>query len=107
MICFIALIVFGDISIFSASHRPLAKEAIDCMFRRITLRPCVTRMDQRLKGQIIGKLLAKPEGTEKFISKYFEAISWAVTIITIVSLFYTAQGIYNYAVYGNCNGTDS
>ncbi|VVB65409.1 Thioredoxin [Candidatus Gugararchaeum adminiculabundum] len=107
MICFIALIVFGIISIFSASHRPLAREAIDCMFRRITFRPCVTRMDQRLKGQIIGKLLAKHEGTGRFISKYFEAISWAITIITIVSLFYTAQGIYNYIVYGNCNGPDS
>ena len=33
MICLIALIIFGVLAIFSASYRPLAKEAFDCVLR--------------------------------------------------------------------------
>ena len=59
MFCLIALIIFSILGIFSATHRQLAKEALDCVFRRVTLRPCNTGFDKKVKGKVIGKLLNK------------------------------------------------
>ncbi len=42
MICIFAFFVFAFLAIFSVTYRPLAKEAFECVFRRITLRPCET-----------------------------------------------------------------
>ena len=103
MICFIALIVFAILGTFSATHRPLAKEAFDCVFRRITLRKCNTGFDRKMKMKISASLLKKNKAVGGFVFKHFELISWALTILMIVSLIYSAIGIYNFVVYGDCN----
>ncbi len=72
MFCLIALIVFSILGIFSATHRKLAKEAFDCVFRRITLRPCNTGFDQKIKGKIIGKLLNKSPKLAKGVQSLHE-----------------------------------
>jgi len=107
MICFIALFVFAILALFSARYRPFAKEAFDCVFRRITLRPCTTGFDKKMKMRISTKLLEKHEGLGKFVNKHFEAISWAMTILMIVSFIYGAIGVYNWLAFGNCNGPNS
>ncbi len=107
MICIIALIVFGLLGIFSASHRIIAKEAFDCVFRRLTLRKCESGLDKRLKAQITGKLMKRLPTVGKLLYKYFEVVSWIFLILLLVSLFFSAKAGYNYAVYGNCNGEDS
>jgi protein-disulfide isomerase len=104
MICVIALIVFGILGIFSARYRKIAKEALDCVLRRITLRKCTTGLDKRLKSAITGKVMKKHFRTGKFLYKYFEWISWFFLLLMIASMVFTGIGIYNYAVYGNCNG---
>ncbi len=104
MICLLALIVFGILGIFSVSHRKLALEAFDCVFRRITFRKCESRLDVRLKSKITGRILRKNKALGRFVYSNFEIISWVFTILLIASLAYTAFGLYNYAVYGNCNG---
>jgi len=107
MICIIALVVFGILGIFSAKYRTIAKEAFDCVFRKITLRKCDSRLDLRLKAQITGKLMKRHQGLGRQIYKHFEIIAWIFTILMFVSLFYTGQGIYYFAKYGNCNGPNS
>lgn len=104
MICLIALFVFGVLSIFSVSHRAIAKEAFDCVFRRITFRPCTTGLDKRLKSQITGRLMRKSPRTAGKVYKNFELISWFFTILLITSLFFSGRGIYYLVRYGNCNG---
>jgi hypothetical protein len=104
MICILALIVFGILGIFSATHRKIALEAFDCVFRRVTLRKCETGLDKRLKSQITGKLMRKNPTVARFTFRHFELLSWFFTIIFIVSLIYTGIGGYNYYLYGNCNG---
>lgn len=106
MICIIALIVFSILAIFSAKHRPLAKEAFDCVFRRVTFRPCRSGLDKRLKGQISGLLMKKNVGLGRFVFKYFEIISWIFLIIILLSIFQIGLSVYNYSMYGNCNGAD-
>lgn len=107
MICLIALVVCGIIGIFSLKYRLIAKEALDCVFRRVTLRKCESGLDKRLKAQITGNLMRRLPKTGKFIYKYFEWISWLFTIIMILSIVQSGISIYNYVEYGNCNGKGS
>ena len=100
MICIIALVVFSILGIFSATHRKIAIEAFDCVFRKITLRKCQTGLDKRLKSQITSSIMRKNRNIGKFIYQNFEVISWLFTILMLVSLFFSGQGIYYYAKYG-------
>ena len=103
MFCLTALIVFSIMGIFSATHRRLAKEAFDCVFRRITFRPCNTGFDQKVKGKIIGKLLDKSPKLARGIHRFWEQISWALVIIFFVSMFFSVRSAYNLAVYKTCD----
>ncbi|MDP2749559.1 MAG: DsbA family protein [Nanoarchaeota archaeon] len=107
MICILALIVFGILGIFSATHRKIAFEAFDCVFKRITLRKCDTGLDQRLKSQITGHLMRKNYKAGAWTFKHFETLSWIFTIIFITSMVYAGIGGYNYYLYGNCNGPNA
>jgi protein-disulfide isomerase len=104
MICILALVVFGIMGLFSATHRTIAKEAFDCVFRRITLRPCTSGFDQKMKGKIVGKLINKSPKAARFVNKRFELLSWIMVAIFFISMAYSAIGGYNYYIYGNCNG---
>jgi hypothetical protein len=104
MICILALIVFSILGIFSATHRKLALEAFDCVFRKVTFRKCHTRLDKILKSKIIAKLMKKNPVVARFTFRHFEMISWFFTILFVVSLIYTGIGGVNYYLYGNCNG---
>lgn len=106
MICIIALIVFGFLAIFSAKYRPIAKEALDCVLRRMTFRRCETRFDARLKAEIYGKLLKKNVSTARFVFRNFELLSWVFMILMLLSMVYMGIGTYNYIKYGNCNGKE-
>lgn len=107
MICIIALIVFGILGIFSASYRVIAKEAFNCVFKKITFRKCDTGLDTRLKSQIVGKFLKFAPRFGKTLYKYFEVFSWIFLILILVTFFFVGKGIYFYALYGNCNGPNS
>lgn len=104
MICIIALVVFGILGIFSATHRKVAFEAFNCVFRKTTFRKCNSDLDVRLKSQIVAKIMNKSPKTARFVYKNFEIFSWTFTILMIVSLVYTIIGGYNFYLYGNCNG---
>ncbi len=107
MICILALIVFGILGIFSASYRVIAKEAFNCVFKKLTLRKCDTGLDTRLKSQITGSFLKFSPKLGRTIYRYFEVFSWALLILTLVTFYFMGQGVYFYAKYGNCNGENS
>ncbi len=93
--------------IFSASHRQLAVEAFDCVFRRVTFRKCTTGFDTKMKTRISTGLLKKNKAVGAFVFKYFEALSWGITVLTVASLVLSLVGVYNFWAFGNCNGPDS
>lgn len=105
MICLIALFIFAVLGVFSAKYRELSKEAFNCVFRRITLRKCETGFDKKMKAGIVTKLMNRSPAAARAINRHFEIISWFFTITLLVSMYYTGFGAYNYAVYGNCNGS--
>ncbi len=103
MICVLALIVLGIASVFSASHRPLAKEAFNCVFRRVTLRKCQTGFDNKMKMKITGKIMKRSPKLSGMVFRHFEALSWIFMIIFFASLVYSAYSAYNMVVYGSCD----
>jgi len=104
MICIVALPVLLILGIFSMRYRILAKEAFDCIFTMVTFRPCRSKLDQRIKAGVTGKLMKYHPGFAKFIFKNFEILSWIFVALFALSLVFSALGIVNYALYGNCNG---
>ena len=77
MFCIVAFIVLSILGIFSAANRRLAKEALDCVLRRITFRPCNTGFDEKMKAKILGKVIMRSEKLASFINKRFEILAWA------------------------------
>ena len=104
MPCLLALIVFSILGIFSASHRALAKEAFSCVFRRITLRPCNTGFQEKIKGKILSKLINRSTFLTKMVNRHYEILSWIFFILMVVSTGWVLRGGYNFYVYGSCNG---
>lgn len=107
VICLIALPVLALLGIFSATHRRLASEAFDCVFRRITLRKCESGLDVKLKSSITATVMKRSPSAAGWVFKHFELLSWIFVIVMLLSTFYSIQGLYNYVKYGNCNGEDS
>ena len=107
MPCIIALIVFGIMGIFSASHRALAKEAFDCVFKRITFRPCNTNFQEKVKGKILSKIITRSTFLAKMVNKHYEILSWIFFILMVGSTFYVLRGGYNFYIYGSCNGLNA
>ena len=104
MFCLIALIIFSILGTFSATHRALARQAFDCVFRRITFRPCNADFKEKAKGKLVGKLLERSVLAARIFNKHFELISWLLFILTVGSLLWAMWGGYNFYLYGSCNG---
>jgi hypothetical protein len=107
MICVAALLVFSILAIFSAKYRPLAKEAFQCVFLKLRLRPCQSGLDNRVRMAATMPFVRKAPRVAKFIHKYFSVISTIFVVLTVASFGYMIWGGYNYAMYGNCNGPGS
>ncbi len=106
VLCLIALPIFLILGLFSLRYRVLAAEAFRCLFRTVQLKPCDTGLDQRIKSKFTAKLMWWPFLARGFY-RYFEILSWIFVVLMIASTVATGYGLYNYFVYGNCNGEDS
>jgi len=107
VVCLLALPVLVILGIFSVSYRRLAWEAFDCVFRNLTLRPCKSGFDQKVKALIVGRLIRHVPRFAGFIYKNFAVLSWIFVILFFVSFAGSGYGLYNYVLYGNCNGPES
>lgn len=104
MFCIIAFVVLSILGIFSASNRVLAREALDCVLRRVTLRPCNTGFDEKMKAQILGRVIGRSEGAARFLNKYFEVLAWVFFVLLLSSSIWAVRGTYLFYVTGSCNG---
>ena len=102
-ICIVAMVVLAVMSIFSAKYRSWAREAFDCVLRRLTIRPCNTGFNEKMRAKITSTLMKRHMGFAKFTHKHFEAISWIFTIIMFVSIAYMSFALYNLVVFGTCD----
>ncbi len=104
VLCIIGLVVFGILGIFSAKYRSLAKEAFGCVWNMARLRPCQGTLEDRIRREILSKAFRVHPTLAKYVNRYFGLLSWLFVAAFFLSVFLAGQGIYNYAVYGNCNG---
>jgi hypothetical protein len=104
MFCIVAFAVLAILGIFSASNRELAKEAFDCVLRRVTLRPCTTGFDEKMKAKILGVVIVRSEGAARFLNKYFEPLSWVFFLLFLASSIWSVRGLYLFYTTGSCNG---
>lgn len=107
VLCIIAFIVFAFLSVFSAKYRPLAKEGFRCVFRTITMRPCDTALDERIKAEVVAGVLRYSPFLARIINVHFIILSWVFVLLTLGSFVYAAYGLYNFYYYGNCDGPGS
>lgn len=103
VLCVIAAVALGILSIFSAKYRKWAKEAFHCVFRMATLRKCDTEFDKKLKTMVVGKLMVNHAKLAGFVHRRFAVLSWIFTVSLLLSLGYTGLTVYNLAVYGTCD----
>ncbi len=106
MICVLAMIIFGVLGIFSATHRAYAIEAFDCVFRRVTFRPCNTGFDKKMKAKTVGWLFKHNKTAAGAVHKHFELISWFFTLMFFASMIYSGYSVYNLVVLGTCDPSD-
>jgi protein-disulfide isomerase len=104
MFCFASLIVLGFLSLFGAKYRSLAGEAFDCVSKRVTLRPCVTGFDVKIKSTILSALLSKSPTLARQVRKHFEVISFGFVFLFLASLIWSVRGGYLFWATGSCNG---
>jgi len=104
MLCIIALVVFAILGIFSATHRELAWEALDCVTRRVTLRPCTSGFKEKVKSKVLAVLLNRSVFAARVFNRHFELVSWVFIILIILSTVYVVKGAYNFYFYASCNG---
>ena len=95
MFCIVAFIILSIIAIFNAAYRELAKEAYDCVFRRITFRPCNTGFKEKMKAKISGQLLNRSVRMARFFNHNFELLAWIFFLLTVGSIFWTGKGLFN------------
>lgn len=107
MFCILSFIVLAFLGIFSASNRELAREALDCVLRRVTFRPCNTGFDVKMKSKILGKVVNRSEGMARFLNRYFEQLSWVFFIVLTVATFFFVRGLVLFYTTGSCNGINS
>ena len=107
MFCIVAFVVLSILGIFSATNRRLAKEALDCVLRRITFRPCNTGFDEKMKAKILGKVIMRSEKLASFINKRFEILAWAFFVIGMAALVMSVRGLVLFYTTGSCNGLNS
>lgn len=104
MLCIASFLVLSFLGLFSATHRRLAREAFSCVVRRVTLRPCDTGFDSKIKAKILSGLIARSPKVAKFVQARFELLSWILVIALLASSALAARGLVNYYLYGSCNG---
>lgn len=107
VLCIIAFFVFAFMSIFSARYRPLAREGLNCVFRTVMMKPCDTGLDDRIKADLVSRVLRFSPAAARVVNAHFTAMSWIFVLLTLGSFAYTAYGVYNFYLYGNCDGPEA
>lgn len=107
VLCLLALPIFAILGIFSIKYRKLTLDALECLFKTITLKKCESGLDDRIKSGVTGTILKYSPKTAKIVYRNYKIFSWIILILFLWSFYVSSVGIYNYINYGNCNGPES
>lgn len=106
MLCIAAFIIFlllyPILGIFSADYRYLFKKSWECVFKKITLKPCDINLGQELKSRLLSKIIFKYPKLTKMLDKSFDFLAFLLVLVSIWSLIYMLVAGLNLLVYDTC-----
>jgi len=105
--CIAAFIVLVVMAAFSARYRRYVGKAWNCVWRRVTFRPCDTTFKQDVKDHILAPIAARRPSLVKPASITLEVLAVLVILTTIWSGYTVVKSAVNLYVYGTCNKQDS
>ena len=107
MFCVAAFIVLVVMAAFSARYRRYVGTAWNCVWRRVTFRPCDTTFKQDVKDHLLAPIAARRPGLVRPASITLEILAVLVILTTIWSGYTVVKSAVNLYVYGTCNKQDS
>jgi protein-disulfide isomerase len=75
--------------------------------RRVTLRPCNTGFDEKMKAKLLGIVIVRSERGAAWLNRFFEPLSWVFFILMLGASFMSLRGVYLFYTTGSCNGVNS
>lgn len=106
MLCFVYVIVFGILGIFSASHRQLFFESLECIKSTFRRQPCETKVDQKVKASLVHRVFQRSPWMAKFLNKHFQVIAWTFILLTLITGVLSFKSGYDLIVHGTCTPGD-
>lgn len=107
MFCIAAFIVLVIMAAFSARYRRYVGKAWNCVWRKVTFRPCDTSFKQDVKDHLLAPIAARRPGLVRPASITLEVLAVLVILTTIWSGYTVVKSAVNLYVYGTCNKQDS
>ena len=105
MLCILAFIVFlilFPILGFFPEYRVYFKRSWECVFKKITLKPCDINLGEELKNKFIGSIFKLSPKFASFLDKTFTFWAFLFVIINIWSLGYVGIAGLNLWVHDTC-----
>lgn len=100
--CFLLLVVIALLGIFFPKYRPLIREAWDCFWKKLTLRPCEVSFDKKAKSKITAYLMRKNRLTlARLNNRYFETVTTILGILLIILMIFLTILFIKWIVIGN------
>ncbi len=105
MLCIIAFVIFlilFPILGFFPEYRRLFARSWECVFKKITLKPCDINLGEELKNKLLGKIALRFPKITKFLDKTFSFWAFLFVVLNIWSLVYVGLAGLNLFVYDTC-----
>jgi len=106
MFCLVSLIIFSILGIFSLAYRKMAKEALACLLRKFSFRPCRADFQVKIRSKIIGFLTKRNLGLASFVYQRYQLLvslfSFLILASFVVSGYFSVKSLYNLAIYDSC-----
>jgi len=106
MLCIFAFVVFlilFPILGFFPSYRRLFRRSWQCVFNRVTFRPCDINLGEELKAAFLGSFIFKYPRLAKFLDKTFTFWAFLFVVINVWSLVVVINSGVNLLVYDTCD----
>jgi hypothetical protein len=101
--CIASFIILGIISIFSASHRKLARDAWHCVARKARFKPCDTNFKDETKSRLLAPLMVRSPKIARYADRIIDVLAWVFIVVSVWSLYVAVKSGLNLYVYGTCS----
>lgn len=103
ILAFVLFLIFFPILGFFPEYRRLFRRSWECVFKKVTFKPCDINLGEELKNKFLGKLFFAAPSLAKFLDKTFAFWALLFVALNIWSLVYASVSLLNLWVYDTCD----